>query len=265
MMNWSKYPAIALVSARSNMAYLSDVASRFIFLGIVLYIFTCLWRATFAATQASSLGGLSLPQMLWYLVITESIVMSGPRVSQVVDDDVRTGSLSVQLIRPISYPIYKLWATLGERAVRFALNLFVGSMVILVLVGPPAISPLGLVAFALAIPLAFVLDFLCNFLIGLGAFWLEDTSGFLLLYSRITMILGGMLLPLELMPNFLRPLLKALPFSSIVYGPAHVLVLPSVTDLLELLARQGIAVAVMSLIVCAVYKSALRRVFANGG
>ena len=44
----------------------------------------------------------------------------------------------------------------------------------------------GLAMWALSLPFAFVLDFLGMFLIGLGAFWLEDTSGLRLLYSRAT-------------------------------------------------------------------------------
>ena len=66
-----------------------------------------------------------------------------------------------------------------------------------------------------------ILDFQGMFLIGLGAFWLEDTSGLLLIYSRVTMILGGMLIPLELFPESWQPVLRVLPFSSMVYGPAR--------------------------------------------
>ena len=47
------------------------------------------------------IAGLTLPQMLWYLVITEAIYMSAPRVWAEVDQDVRTGRLAVHLITPV--------------------------------------------------------------------------------------------------------------------------------------------------------------------
>lgn len=93
-------------------------------------------------------------------------------------------------------------------------------------VGPISFNPSGLAIFAVALPPAFALDFLGNFLIGLGAFWLEDTSGLTIIYSRLTMILGGMLIPIGLFPESLQPLLKLLPFASIIGGPARLFVDP---------------------------------------
>jgi ABC-2 type transport system permease protein len=260
-----KYAWIGLTAVRSNVAYLGEVAARAIFLGVILFIFLRLWQATYAGTGEERLGGLTLAQMLWYLAITESIILSAPRVAQEVDQDVRTGTLAVQLIRPLSYPLYRLWTTLGERAVRFGVNAGVGSLIALAFVGPIEISPAGIAFFALALPLAFVLDFLGYFLIGLGAFWLENTAGLTLIYSRVTMILGGMLLPIELFPDAVQPVLRALPFASVVYGPARLFVRPEAAFLLDLLARQGLAILAFALGTAAVYRVALRRIHSNGG
>jgi viologen exporter family transport system permease protein len=265
MLGLRKYTWIGLTSARSNLAYLGEVVTRVIFLGVILYIFLRLWQVTYGETGAERLGGLTLAQMLWYLAMTESIILSGPRVAQEVDQDVRTGALAIQLVRPLSYPLYRMWTTLGERLVRFLLNAAVGILIVLAFVGSIPMTPGGLALFALALPLAFVLDFLASFLIGLGAFWLEDTSGLMLIYSRITMILGGMLIPLELFPDRLQPLLRALPFASIVYGPAHLFVQPDPDFLADLALRQAVAILVVALCVALVYRRALRRIHANGG
>ena len=260
-----KYAWIGLTAARSNLAYLGEVATRVVFLGVILYIFLCLWRVTYAETGAERLGGLTLAQMLWYLAMTESITLSAPRVAQEVDQDVRTGALAVQLIRPLSYPLYRLGTAMGERAVRFLLNAVIGSLIALLFVGPVTFTPDGLLAFALSLPFAFVLDFLCYFLLGLAAFWVEDTSGLVLIYSRLAMILGGMLIPLELFPDTLQPLLRALPFASVVYGPARLFVRPEWEFLGGLVLRQAIAIAVISLGVGLVFRAARRRIFASGG
>ncbi|MEH1944499.1 MAG: ABC-2 family transporter protein [Nostoc sp.] len=261
----TKYIWIGWTSARSNLAYLGEVASRGVFLFVILYIFLQLWRVTYAETNAQELGNLSLTQMLWYLGITESIVLSAPTIAQEVDEDVRTGTLAVQLIRPLSYPLYRLWTTLGERAVRFGLNLTVSIVITLLFVGLIPLSLPGIFLFLLSLPLAFVLDFLATFLVGLGAFWLENTTGLILIYSRITMILGGMLIPLDLFPEQWQPVLKNLPFASIVYGPARLFVQPDLVFAGELLLRQAVAIGVLSLLVAWVYSTAVQRIHANGG
>ena len=260
-----KYLWIARTSAKSNLAYLGEVGSRIIFLGVILFIFLRLWQVTYQETGATVLGGLTLSQMLWYLAITESIILSAPRVSQKVDQDVRTGQLAVHLIKPLSYPLYCLGDCLGERTVRFVMNLSVGFLLVLFFVGPIPLELNSFLFLLIALPLAFTLDFLFNFIIGLGAFWLEDTTGIMLIYSRITMILGGMLIPIELFPEVMQPVLKVMPFASIVYGPARMFVHPHPGELMNLILNQGICIVFAGLMVYGFYRLASNRIFANGG
>jgi ABC-2 type transport system permease protein len=260
-----KYAWVGYTAARSNVAYLGELAARILFLGIILYVFLQLWQVTYNETGAKQLGGLSLAQMLWYLAMTEALTLSNPLIAEEVDQDVRTGGLAVQLIRPLSYPLYRLWTALGERGVRFTMNTLVGTLIALVFVGPIPFSLDGLLMFALSLPFAFVLQFQGMFLIGLGAFWLEDTSGLRLIYSRLTMILGGMLIPLELFPDTWQPILRALPFSSMVYGPARLFVQPDGAFLRDLLVRQGIAIGIFALLNALIYRAGVKRINANGG
>jgi ABC-2 type transport system permease protein len=260
-----KYLSIAAMSSRSSLAYLSEVGGRAIFLSIVIYIFLQLWRVTYAQTGCSRLAGLSLTQMLWYLMLTESIILSSQRVSFLVDEDVRTGALAVQLVRPVSYPLYRLAVSSGEKIVHFLLNLSVGSLIVFLLVGPMPFSFSAALFTALSLPLAFTLDFLGSFLIGTFAFWLEDTSGLFLIYSRTRMILGGMLIPVDLFPDMLKPLVNAMPFKSMVYGPAKMFVQPNWHDFSQIILQQFYALLFFALAVAILFNIALKRINANGG
>jgi ABC-2 type transport system permease protein len=261
----NKYLAIGLMSARSNLAYSGEVGSRLFFLGVILFIFMCLWKATFANSSADSLRGYSLRELIWYLALTECIMMSAPRVTPQVDEDVRTGAIVVQLVRPLSYPLYRLAANLGEQLARFVVLVPAAAAIAFFLAGVPEHLMEGLLLCALTLPLAFVLDFLGYMLVGLAAFWLEDTSGLSLIYSRLTMVAGGMLLPLDLFPESMASVLKALPFGSIVCGPARLLVHPDPEALCYLLANQVFWIALLGLAVALVYGRALRRIALNGG
>lgn len=265
MVRMSKYFYIAVTSIRSKLAYLGEIGSKTIFLFVVLYIFLCLWKVTYSETNQAALGGLTLKQMLWYLVVTESIILSLPPIASVVDQDVRTGALSMQLIRPLSYPLNVLANTLGERVLSFAINFAVGSIIACLFVGPIGLNVSQLVMFFLLLPLSFALDFSIYFLIGLAAFWLEDTSGLSLIYSRMTMILGGMLIPIELFPDGWQQVLRVLPFSAIVYGPARIFVTGDQSLFFSLLAQQLVAILAFAVIIRLIYGIALKRVFSHGG
>jgi ABC-2 type transport system permease protein len=203
--------------------------------------------------------------MLWYLMITESVFMSAPRIWSEVDQDVRTGRLAVQLLRPLSYAGEHFSRAMGERLVRFTMNIAAGSAIAFVLAGPIPISASGLAMFAFVLPLAFLLDFLGMFAVGLTAFWLESSAGVALIYSRAAMMLGGMFFPLEIYPDALQPALRVLPFASMVGAPGRMFVDPSLQLLKESILIQGAAVVAFASFVAAVQFIALRRLVANGG
>src|SRR5262249_22545307 len=159
-------------------------------------------------------------------------------------------------IRPISYPLYRFAVSIGERTIRFLISAVLGCVVVLLFVGPIPFTPGGLLIFALSLPFAFTLDFLGFLLIGLGAFWLEDTSGLSLIYSRLTMILGGTLIPLQLFPDQFQSILRILPFASMVYGPSSLFVQPDLAALLDLLIRQGITIVIFASLAAIIYRVA---------
>ena len=166
----AKYTALAMISARSNFAYFAEICGRQLFLAIILYIFLRLWKMTYAHCGVEHMAGLSLSQMLWYLTATEAIILSSSPISAIVDEDVRTGTLAIQLIRPTPYPAYKFALYMGERYLRLLANFVVGTIICLVLVREISITAQGVFALSLALPLAITLDFLGNFLVGLGSF-----------------------------------------------------------------------------------------------
>src|SRR5262245_10098780 len=116
--------------------------------------------------------------------------------------------------------------------------------------------------FVMVLPAAFVLDFFGMFLVGLSAFWLESAAGVALIYSRSVMLFGGMFLPIEIYPDALQPLLRVLPFASMVSAPGKMFVNPSLAVLKESLIMQGAALVVYTGLVWTVQLIAFRRLFA---
>lgn len=263
--NLSKYVWIAYTAARSDLAYSAANIWRVAFMTTVLYVFMQIWAVVYAGAGAERLGGLTERQMLWYLVATESIILSMPRLWHEVDQEVRTGQLAVQLLRPVSYAGMHFGRSIGERLIRFTGNLLIGSGVALLLAGPIPFSAIGFAMFLLVLPMAFAIDFLGGLLIGLCAFWLESTQGIALVYFRLMMVLGGLLLPLDVYPESVQPFLRMLPFAAILNAPGKVFVDPNARAFLQCLGLQAACLAVYGAGTFLLHRLALRRVFVNGG
>ena len=191
--------------------------------------------------------------------------MSLPPLTRRIDMEVRSGQLAYLLGRPCSYILYNYAQYMGERLVRLLINAIIGTALALVFVGPPHFTWMGVVAWPLVTLLALSIEFVAYFSIGLLAFWTEDTNAFSFVFSRLTLVLGGVLAPIEIFPQPLRGIAQALPFSAILYGPARTLVHFELDRFGWLLLQQVSTLAVGSLILLAVYSIAIRRVNINGG
>ncbi|GAC1429278.1 MAG: ABC-2 family transporter protein [Ktedonobacteraceae bacterium] len=260
-----KYTAVLQVSVANNLAYIMEVFFRALMLIAIVFILSQLWKTTYAIHGSQMLSGFSISDMIWYLCAAEAIAMSLPPLTRRIDEEVRSGHLAYLLGRPCSYVLYNFAHYLGERIVRFSINCVVGAGLALLVVGPPHFSWVGILAWPFMVFFAFGIEFVCYFAIGLLAFWTEETQSFAFLYSRITLVLGGVLAPLEIFPQPLRSIAQALPFSTILYVPARTLVHFEWDRFGWALLQQSVTLIVGSVLLLGLYGIAMRRVNINGG
>ena len=260
-----KYSAVLRVSVANNLAYMMEVFFRALLLVVLVFILAQLWKTTFSLRGARVLSGFSISDMIWYLGAAETIAMSMPALTRRIDQEVRSGQLAYLLGRPCNYVLYNFAQYLGERVVRVAILGAVAAVLAFVIGGLPHLTWQGIVAWPLLAFLAICIDFVAYFSIGLLAFWTEETQSFSFVFSRLTLVLGGVLAPLDIFPQPLRSIAQALPFSAILYGPARTLVHFDAGYLVSLLKLQAITLVVGSLILMGMYQIAIRRVNINGG
>jgi ABC-2 type transport system permease protein len=260
-----KYLAIANTRLMGTLIYERDVLVGSVFMLVALVTFVQLWSTTYAATNQSIIEGFALRDLVWYLVIAEVVTLSTPRIANIIDADVRSGDIAYALARPYSYPLYHLAAFWGETLVRVPVNALVGSAVALVAVGLPNTSPAAVMATLLLGAGAITLKGMLGVLIGLSAFWVEDTQPAEWIYSKFVLTIGGLFLPLELFPDWLATIARGLPFASIAYAPARAFVGFAWPVFAPLLLIQLIWLAVCWLAIVVLFGRASRRLVAHGG
>jgi ABC-2 type transport system permease protein len=231
------------------------------FFAVILGVFSSLWRAVGEAGMPVAADPKAL---VWYLAATEWILLSAPPLHIEIQEAIRRGDVVYQLGRPASYVLAELAAGLGLVAVRaplLGLTAFLCAFAFTAWTPPlgalAMVVPFGLVACALITAL--------HVLIGLLAFWLQDVSPVSWVWQKLMFVLGGLMLPVALYPDFIQRAAAFTPFPALLAGPAS-FVLPNGTVTAGALARDLVVWwAVTALAVYWIFRRATSALTINGG
>lgn len=259
-----KYIATIIASIKTSWAYIGEILYGTTFMLIIMFIFTALWKVTFAE-NGNLLAGLSYKETVWYLLVAESIVLSLSPVCTVMSNEVKSGELVYKLLRPVDYVLYEFFWGLGTSLTRFVVNLTTGMCLVLLLVGPIYIHWIMILFFLVALFLAFAIDYCISVLIGLSAFFTEDSTGIAFVYQKIVFVLGGVLIPLSFFPEMFQHIAKILPFAGIAYDPAAIFIGKDLATMVNIIFFQLAWLFVLSLCVVIAYRVSIKRLVINGG
>lgn len=191
------------------------LVGRIAFYCIVLMIFSRLW-------QAVALDDRVWADYVWYLAVTEWIMLSQPSLHLEIESDVRSGDVAYHMARPISYVGSKLAEGAGDLALRLPVLGLCGLLFGRWFSGEwPSVDGL-----LLALPvglLASVFLVLSYAAIGLCAFWVHDVTPAYFIWQKLAFLLGGLMLPLSIYPEWLRTIALHTPFAAALYGPGQLI------------------------------------------
>ncbi|MBW5444774.1 ABC transporter permease [Cohnella sp. CFH 77786] len=259
-----KLHAIARVTVRQQLAYKTDFLLRSVFLLFILYVFVQLWTAAYDGDSSRTIAGFTLKQIVWYLAFTEALTMAGPPLGPRIEEEVKSGDIAVKLTKPLSYVGYHYSSYMAEALFRFAVHLAVGSTIAWSTVGAPAfgLGWMGLLTLSLG---AVTVAFLLSAVVALLAFWVEETRGMEFVMQKLQFTIGGMLLPIDLMPEWLQRVCAWLPFQAALYFPAGTAVHFQTAVWLKQLGTQAGWIAGLSAAVIWVYRRGVKKLHVNGG
>jgi ABC-2 type transport system permease protein len=259
-----KYWAIFKTQLINSFAYPGDLLSRSVTIIIFMWVFAQLWRVTYQSVGREVISGLTYQETLWYLMLAETIVLSKPRLSTTIAEAVKDGSVAYLLNKPYNFLLYQISIGLGDSVMQMVFNALTGGAIVWLLVGPPPALwgwPLVLVA----VIAAWLIDFCIAAIIGLAAFVTEEVSAFEWIYQKIMFILGGLLIPLDFYPDWLRTMALSLPFAYTIYGPARLFVDPSLTRFAMLLVGQVAWLVVLGGLLTFLFRKGVTWLAINGG
>ncbi|MGE0191957.1 MAG: ABC transporter permease [Planctomycetota bacterium] len=187
----------------------------------------CVWTAVYASAGGAEIRGWSLDAMLLYMVVVVLLgrIVRGGDLDTTISNEIYEGGLNRYLVFPVAYQPFKYAQSVGNLVPALVqLALFCG--LFLAIVGRPAdihITPFGVLGAIAAMALGHVLYFLLGYPLELVAFWADNVWSLSVTLRFVTSLLGGMMIPLALFPDWAQDLLAFTPFPILFGVPAETL------------------------------------------
>jgi ABC-2 type transport system permease protein len=196
-------------------------------LGVITGFFPLLTMAVWLTVVAESgppAGWTSGDFLAYYAAATLLWNLSGDHVVWQWDADMRSGDLSVRLLRPV-HPFHQYVASdLGHRLVLLAM--LAPALAIATLLVPGldyTTNPVRLAVVAPALVLAYGLSLMMASTFALIGFWSTQTTNTWMLWWGLGSFSSGWVAPLALMPDWLRAAAAVLPFRTTMGFPVELL------------------------------------------
>jgi ABC-2 type transport system permease protein len=261
-------------------AYLEMIRMKFLMMlayrvnyysGILVYAINIgayyfLWQAIYG--NQSSMQGFTVAQMTTYIAVGwMARAFYFNNLDREIANEIRDGSVAIQMIRPYSYLMSKMMQGLGEGLFRILLFSTPGLILVSFLL------PLDMpgewqvwAIFLLMLAFSFVINSQINILVGLFAFFVENNAGMMSMKRILVDLCSGLIVPLTFFPSWANSILEWLPFQAITYLPASVFVgRISGNEVWQVLLTQVMWILILIVPIAYVWWRARKRLFVQGG
>ncbi len=214
-----KYWAIFRINWQKSVEYRADFIGH-LGMGIISFVVMYfIWSAVFRGRE--TFGGYTFSSMMTYVLMTKFLhFIQRQNVGRLIADEIKEGKMSMYLIKPVNYLRWWFSIFLADRSFEFLIRL---TMLLAFFVLLPKVIPfLGmsrLMPLLLFIFISLIINFFLNLFIASFAFWLTDVRLFRSAIFMIFDFFAGGLVPIDIMPPFLKNLGLILPFQFTAYFP----------------------------------------------
>ncbi len=205
-----KYWASISIAIRQQLAQRGQLVGRFFLYVVIVYLF----HQVFESVQAPA-------SRLWYLAITEWVILSAPPLAFQLAEDINSGQIAYFMLRPMHFLSVRLMECIGSFMVRFIL---LGLSCVGLGFYLTGYFPGDIMAWMLGIIFSILAVLLYNtllILIGLCAFWLRDIKTLIYLNLTATFCFGGLIVPLSFYTPAIKTISFCTPYPWILWWPAE--------------------------------------------
>lgn len=224
----------------------------------------------------SVINGFTFKEMLVYVTFINifNFVSLYSDTMYFITDDIKTGTIAMSFVKPISYRIRFMFTNLGSvfmRMLMLGLPCFVVTYAVFVAVGFIVVSswwilPVHILLFFVAQLLAVMLKDCIEYIFGVMCFYTTAAWGMNQIKNVVISFLSGSLIPLSFFPPTFGKILQYSPFAGISQNPVFILMMK--IDLLGALKCLALSLAwlvALELLAKGLFAVASKKVTVQGG
>ncbi len=212
-----KYIKIMTLGIKRVFVYKTGIILSLFSSIVSIFILQKFWLALYGADRQQYL------YMANYAIIAQILgIVYQIRSPNTLSSRIRSGAISVELLRPWEYINALLFEDLGTiigHLLSSGMVLFITSKWIFDMRIPPTEN---VILFLVSAFLGFLVLFLVKTLVAMACFWIFEAYSLLFLIDVVIHLLSGQFLPAWLMPEWLEKIMNALPFIWIYQKPISV-------------------------------------------
>lgn len=219
---YRKYLKVLSVVSQEGAQYRLNYLLSFLCVIFPLLAIVLLWNTVYREVEL--VKGYTKSMMVTYYILAALV---GDLVAVVlwmdITSDIRDGTLSNYLLRPINYRVYNFCVKMASN-ISYSL-VVLGVIIVFTLLFArdfflPNLSYLFL--FLIALCLSIILGFEITYLFSLSAFWTKENTGLSYCTDFFLPLLMGSIVPLDLFPTFIYRMVEYLPFKYLLYFPINI-------------------------------------------
>jgi ABC-2 type transport system permease protein len=247
--------------------YRLDFWVRLISIFIMMYASYSLWSILYQQTPDAF--GMDLETMTTYGVLGMLLISFmdvASDVSYYIGEQVRLGTLELDLMKPIDFIFHMFYRNLGDFVLLLVTNGLPGLLFAYIFLdfNPPVSLQAGL-AFILSLFLGYVVFFGISFLVGMLSIVTLDIRSYSWVFWSVVMFASGQLVPIWMFPPALAAIVTALPFKDIYFAPMSIYVGAQQESLAAILLSQVAWAVGLLLASWLVWMRVQRRIQVQGG
>ena len=264
----TKYLSICRTSFRQESKTIANSLTSVVSFVVIIYIFQQLWQFIYGGGGGGTLiHGYTAQMMIWYMIMAEILAYSinARAVTKAFSNDIKSGKVAYQLNKPYNFFAYQVCSQIGAFMWKLIFLVPTGIIMGLILLGPiPNFSFTYVVPILLSLIMALVLICVIYGMVGLLAFWIEESSPFTWIIQKFQ-YLFGLFFPPEFFPGWLQPIIEYSPIYAMMSGPSKLLANFSWELFYKVCTSQVLYIILFTAVGLIIYKQGTKKVNVNGG
>lgn len=150
------------------------------FVGNIIYLITIyfLWKAIYLSSGKETVNGMTFNDTMIYLVLATALFnMMEIFLVWYMGNQVRSGKIVFDLIKPIKFGLYMFFGQLGEVVVNFVVIFLPTVVIVYIVTGGGILAGKNILLFFVAMILAFIINYCINMLVAALCLFTESSWG----------------------------------------------------------------------------------------